>query len=89
VLERGLVATTQFYEFPKPHWTRLRTTNGLERLHAEVKRRIRAVGAFPDRASAPRLIYAVALRATETWASRRYLDVSLLEEKKEKAARAA
>jgi transposase-like protein len=89
VLERGFGAATQFYAFPQAHWPRLRTTNGLERLHAEVKRRIRAVGAFPDRASALRLITAVALRATETWASRRYLDVSLLEEKKEAAAKAA
>ena len=88
VLERGFGAATQFYVFPEPHWTRLRTTNGLERLHAEVKRRIRSVGAFPDRASALRLITAVALRVTETWASRRYLDVSLLEEK-EGAAKAA
>ena len=88
VLDRGFGAATQFYAFPEPHWTRLRTTNGLERLHAEVKRRTRAVGAFPDRASALRLITAVALRATETWASRRYLDVSLLE-KKEGAAKAA
>lgn len=89
ILERGFGAATQFYAFPEAHWPRLRTTNGLERLHAEVKRRIRAVGAFPDRASALRLITAVALRATETWASRRYLDVSLLEKKKEEAAKAA
>lgn len=89
VLERGFGAATQFYAFPRAHWSRLRTTNGLERLHAEVKRRIRAVGAFPDRASALRLITAVALRVTETWASRRYLDVSLLEEEKEAAEIAA
>ena len=89
VLERGFGAATQFYAFPKAHWPRLRTTNGLERLHGEVKRRIRAVGAFPDRASALRLITAVALRATEAWASRRYLDVSLLEKTKEGAAKAA
>jgi transposase-like protein len=89
VLERGFVAATQFYAFPEAHWPRLRTTNGLERLHAEVKRRIRAVGAFPDRASALRLITAVALRATETWASRRYLDISLLEDKNEAAVKAA
>jgi putative transposase len=89
VLERGFGAATQFYAFPKAHWPRLRTTNGLERLHAEVKRRIRAVGAFPDRASALGLITAVALRATEAWASRRYLDVSLLEEETEGAPKAA
>ena len=81
VLERGFTAATQFYAFPEPHWARLRTTNGLERLHGEIKRRIRSAGAFPDRASALRLITAVALRTTEAWASRRYLDLSLLEPK--------
>ncbi len=79
VLRRGLDAATQFYAFPEAHWPRLRTTNGLERLHGEIKRRIRAVGAFPDRASALRLITAVALRTTERWGSRRYLDLSFLE----------
>ena len=79
VLDRGFAAATQFYAFPEAHWRRLRTTNGLERLHGEIKRRIRSVGAFPDRASALRLITAVALRTTEAWASRRYLDLSLLQ----------
>ncbi len=79
VLGRGFDAATQFYAFPEANWPRLRTTNGLERLHGEIKRRIRAVGAFPDRASALRLITAVALRTTERWGSRRYLDLSLLE----------
>ena len=87
VLDRGFAAATQFYAFPEAHWRRLRTTNGLERLHGEIKRRIRSVGAFPDRASALRLITAVALRTTEAWASRRYLDLSLLEPKEvDKAA---
>ena len=81
VLENGFSAATRFYAFPRAHWPRIRTTNGLERLHAEIKRRIRAVGAFPDRASALRLITAVALRATEAWASRRYVDLSLLDHK--------
>ena len=43
VLERGFGAATQF-AFPEPHWPRLRTTNSLERLHGEIKRRIRTVG---------------------------------------------
>lgn len=81
VLDRGFGAATQFYAFPEAHWPRLRTTNGIERLHGEIKRRIRAVGAFPDRASALRLITAVALRTTEAWGKRRYLDLSLLESK--------
>ncbi|MFQ5521502.1 MAG: IS256 family transposase [Candidatus Methylomirabilia bacterium] len=81
VLTRGFAAATRFYTFPKAHWPRIRTTNGLERLHGEIKRRIRAVGAFPDRASALRLITAIALRTTEAWAARRYLDLSLLDSK--------
>ena len=51
----------------------------VERLHGEIKRRIRAAGAFPDRASALRLITAVAIKATTIWGDRRYLDLSLLE----------
>ena len=81
VLERGFTAATQFYAFPEPHWARLRTTNSLERLHTEIKRRIRSAGAFPDRASALRLITAVALRTTAVWSERCYLDLSLLEPK--------
>jgi len=79
VLERGLPAATQFYAFPEAHWPRLRTTNGLERLHGEIKRRIRAAGAFPDRASALRLVTAVGIKTTTIWGDRRYLDMSLLE----------
>ena len=78
-LTKGLAAATTFYGFPKAHWRRLRTTNSVERLHGEIKRRTKAVGAFPDRASALRLITAVALKVTAIWSDRRYLDLSLLE----------
>jgi len=60
-LERGFSDATAYYAFPEQHWMRIRSTNGLERLHGEIKRRTRAIGAFPDRASALRLITAVAL----------------------------
>ena len=80
-LERGFAGATMFYAFPTPHWKRIRTTNGIERLHGEIKRRTKAVGAFPDRASALRLITAVALQVTTKWSDRRYVDVSLLENK--------
>jgi putative transposase len=85
-LTEGFAAATQFFAFPRAHWKRLRSTNGLERLHGEVKRRIRSVGAFPDRASALRLITAVALQVTGTWDGRRYLDMSLLKSTQAKAA---
>ncbi len=76
-LEDGFAAATRYYAFPKEHWRRIRTTNGLERLHGEIKRRTRSVGAFPDRSSALRLITAVALQTTSRWANHRYLDMSL------------
>jgi transposase-like protein len=77
-LENGFDAATQFFAFPRAHWHRIRSTNGLERLHGEIKRRIRSVGAFPDRASALRLITAVALHVTSIWSDRKYLDVRSL-----------
>jgi transposase-like protein len=77
-LEDGFAAATQFYSFPREHWVRIRSTNGLERLHGEVKRRTRSIGAFPDRDSALRLVTAVALETAHVWSDRRYLDMSLL-----------
>ena len=60
VLGRGFTAATQFYAVPEPHWARLRTTNSLERLHTEIKRRIRALAPSPTEpvhsASSPRLL---------------------------------
>ena len=88
-LDDGFAAATHFYAFPREHWHRIRSTNGLERLHGEIKRRTRAVGAFPDRASALRLITAVALQVTAIWADRRYLDMSLLKPKEAAIAKAA
>lgn len=78
-LERGFADATTHFAFPEAHRMRIRSTNGLERLHGEIKRRTRAVGAFPDRASALRLITAVALQVTSIWRDRVYLDMSLLD----------
>ena len=74
-LDAGFEAATRYYALPREHWKRIRSTNGLERLHGEIKRRIKTMGAFPDRASALRLITAVALQITAIWSDRRYLDV--------------
>lgn len=77
-LRDGFPAATQFYDYPQAHWLRIRTNNGLERLNAEIKRRIRSIGAFPDRDSVLRLVTTVALEVTTVWARRRYLDMNLL-----------
>ena len=78
-LERGFADASVYFAFPEEHSMRIRSTNGLECLHGEIKHRTRAIGAFPDRASALRLITAVALQATSIWRDRIYLDMSLLD----------
>ncbi len=67
--------------FPESHRQRIRTTNGLERLNQEIKRRTRVVRIFPNRASCLRLMSALAVEQSEEWVtSRRYLDIRELDE---------
>ncbi len=62
--------------FPAAHRLRIRTTNGLERLNQELKRRTRVVRIFPNRAAVERLVTALAMEQSEEWISgRRYLDM--------------
>jgi putative transposase len=79
VFEAGIADALTYLDFPSGHHSRIRTTNGLERLFEEIKRRTRVVGVFPDETSLVTLTTTVAVRATEEWALRRYLDMSLLE----------
>ena len=68
------------FHFPSPHRKRIRTTNALERLNQEIKRRTRVVRIFPNRASALRLITTLAIECSEDWETgRQYLDIGLLE----------
>jgi len=71
--------TFSYYAFPAEHHRSLRTNNPLERIMREIRRRTRAVGAFPDGNSAMLLVCA-RLRhiAGKTWGSKRYLDMSRL-----------
>jgi putative transposase len=67
--------------FPESHRRRIRTTNGLERLNQEIKRRTRVVRIFPNRKSCLRLVSALAVEQSEEWLTgRRYLDMQELEE---------
>jgi putative transposase len=59
------------YAFPAAHRPRIRTTNGIERLNQELKRRTRVVRIFPNRASLLRLVTALALEQSEEWVSGR------------------
>ena len=67
--------------FPESHRRRIRTTNGLERLNQEIKRRTRVVRIFPNRGACLRLVSALAIEQSEEWLTgRRYLDMRELEE---------
>ena len=67
--------------FPESHRRRIRTTNGLERLNQEIKRRTRVVRIFPNREACLRLFTALAVEYSEDWMTgRRYLDMRELEE---------
>jgi putative transposase len=63
-----------FYAFPREHWTKIRSTNPLERVNKEIGRRSDVVGIFPNDASVIRLAGALLLEQNDEWlVQRRYL----------------
>lgn len=68
-----------FMDFPRPHWPKLHSTNPLERLNKEVKRRADVVGIFPNEASINRLIGAVLMEQNDEWQlQHRYLTLETI-----------
>ena len=80
-VDDGIEETLTFMEFPSEHWSRIRTNNMLERVNRELKRRTRAIGAFPDGQSALMLVCA-RLRhvAASEWGTKRYMNMDHLRE---------
>ena len=69
--EENLLA---FFAFPTAHWSKLRSTNPLERVNREIGRRADVVGIFPNDASALRLTGALLIEQNDEWiVCRRYL----------------
>jgi transposase-like protein len=66
-LEADLEDLLTVFDCPKAHWKRLRTTNVIERLFVEVRRRIRTLCAFTTRSSCERILYSVFDRMNKHW----------------------
>jgi putative transposase len=65
--------------FPREHWPQIASTNPLERLNGEIKRRTDVVGIFPNAAAIVRLVGALMLEQNDEWAvSRRYMSLESL-----------
>jgi putative transposase len=76
-LERGFDDATAILALPAPYRQRLRTTNAVERLNEEVRRRERVIRIFPNRESAIRLLGALLLEQDEAWTTgKRYFDMT-------------
>ncbi len=56
-----------FYSFPSPHWSKLRSTNPLERVNREIGRRSDVVGIFPNDASVIRLAGSLLIEQNDEW----------------------
>lgn len=80
-VEDGIEETLSYMDFPFQHWTRIRTNNTIERLNREIKRRTRAIGAFPDGQSALMLVCARLRHVAGTqWGIKRYMNMNHLRE---------
>jgi transposase-like protein len=82
-VEENIGETFTFYHLPLQHHKHMKSTNMLERLNEEIKRRTRVVRIFPNGASCLRLIRALAVETHEGWLeASRYLNMELLTEHK-------
>ena len=87
-LEEHIEECLSCLAFPEGHRRRIRTTNGLERLNQEIKRRSRVVRIFPNREACLRLVAALAIEQSEEWVTgRRYLDMRELKEHRRQGER--
>ncbi|NLX49755.1 MAG: IS256 family transposase, partial [Methanospirillum sp.] len=75
-IERFLPWLQNYTAFPKEHWNRIRTTNGMERINKELKRRTRVMGAFPSEHALLRSAGSILRDINEEWVTgKRYLSM--------------
>jgi putative transposase len=89
-VEANIGETLTFYRLPRQHHKHLKSTNMLERLNEEIKRRTRVVRIFPNAESCLRLVRALCVETHEAWLEdNRYLNMALLAEQKKELLRMA
>jgi putative transposase len=89
-VEENIEETLTYYRLPLPHHKHMKSTNLLERLNQEIKRRTHVVRIFPSPASCLRLVRALAVEMHEEWLeSPRYLNMDDLSEHKKQQMRMA
>ena len=82
-VEENIEETLTFYRLPREHHKHLKSTNMLERLNQEIKRRTHVIRIFPNEESALRLIRALAVEIHEDWIeAHRYLNMEMLREQR-------
>ena len=69
-VEDNIEETLSFYRLPRPHHKHMKTTNMLERLNEEIKRRTQVVRIFPNSENSLRLVGALAVEIHENWLER-------------------
>ncbi len=67
IFEAGIEDVLSYLHYPAGHRVRISSTNPIERLHLEIRRRTRVVGIFPNRAACLRLIGMVLVEMHEDW----------------------
>ena len=82
-MEENIEETFTFYRLPREHHKHLKSTNMLERINQEIKRRTHVICIFPNEESALRLIRALAVEIHEDWIeAHRYLNMEMLREQR-------
>ena len=80
-LENGIEEALTYTDFPREHWLKIRSNNGIERINREIRRRTNAVGCFPDGQSALMLVCARLRHVSASeWGVKTYLNMERLYE---------